>query len=358
MSTITTKICKDLLPIIASYLPFDEKVLFGKACDMNFLQILNFNNNPALRSSDDILGIFPYYGVIDTYDYFQDVQDEIMRYYWDTSGEIIEKYSIKIIEKYIAIKNPEKHDDSKSDWDNVDNSNVDNSETDITYNSDDEVNSDDADNFEDKNNSDDENDYNDENDSGNENNSSIHDDLENTNLSDHGNNLEAHNDEKNHLPYHNIDSDIHAFKHKDEYMSFEYYFDDIFNDSICYIHTKKIIEYIENNGIKIKNDKEYTYYDELNDQIPLNTILDKVCEYYMNALLYDDMNHFCYRCANFGHTSEDTICIFYNKDYVDKKKEEGIECVHCKRNQRKQICPEKACMSCCSMKHLGHGAKK
>ena len=374
----TFKFCNDILRIIASYLMFDEKVVFGKLCGMIFLRFYDFNNNPEFKMCDDISCIFAM-----SENYYNDIKYSYMCF----SNAIIENYiKTEIKNENSDHENTKDHvhdQDGSNDQDEDDNSNY-------TENEESEYDSDD----------------------------------------DFDHDLDI-------FPYYGVSRDIHKYQHKDDYWRNrdEYYnhfdnrysggynFDEIFNNSIFFVHIKKMIEYIENNEIKIKYNKEINHdaveghiyltkinslinLDALESQLPIDLISDNVCDYYANALLYSDMNDFCRRCANFGHSGEENECIFYNKEYADKKiqkklkreqeekqKEEDrrektiqqnlkrqqeekqkknakekkqlaneehektwklISCVRCKKNQRKQSCPENACVSCCSSKHQDH----
>jgi len=289
-----TKFCNDILHIIASYLQFDDKVIFGNLCNKNFLRFYDFNNNPKFRLCDeiaDILAPLEYY-------------DDMVPPYRMCPDDILEGYITT------RIKN--------------------------------------GDNLQDDENS---------------------QDIENLEYWGFSN---VYCDD---LPYEGINTDMHHYKHKKlyRYCRDNYKFDDIFLTTLFLVHVKKIIDYIENNRIKIKYNKGISI-SELEHQLPMDHIEKLVYKYYEHALFYYNMNYFCRRCANFGHTSENEQCIFYNKDYVDQKirkdheqkekerlekerREETmkrLKCVHCKHNQKKNKCPENACINCCSTRHQGH----
>jgi len=239
------KCCNDTLHIIASYLQFDDKVLLGKLCNINFLQFYDFNNNPEFKLCDNILDIFtisdgstegnPLSGGF--------ICDQV---YWAMRHEIIEEYIINITK----IKKLEDLEDKKDTIDTIDT-------------------------------------------------------------------IDA-------IPYNGINADIYNFYYVYHFLNGVCLggltFENIFGKTVYYVRAKKIIEYIENNGVKIKYHIKINL-DEIDDRLSFyissfeKTIIDSVCDYYRNALLNDNMNYFCYRCANFGHMNESTKCIFYNKEH-------------------------------------------
>src|SRR5437868_6039600 len=82
------KYCDDALRIIASYLSFDEKVVFGNLCDVNFLNFYDFANDPEFRLYDNILCVFALPVCFDP---------DILFCYKYAKREIIEKYFEKEI---------------------------------------------------------------------------------------------------------------------------------------------------------------------------------------------------------------------------------------------------------------------
>jgi len=213
-------------------------------------------------------------------------------------------------------------------------------------------------------------------------------------------------DNYNHLPYNGIASDVHDHAERGScgYDNFH----NIFNKTIANICIKKIIEYIEDNGIKEKYNKKITL-DEIKNIMQFNEILYSVIEHYEDALFDNNMNKFCDRCANFGHDMQEVNCIFYYADREKEKREFNLQqrnenkfinkklqrkkmkkqmrierrlkdektikkkdkaydeeqtrirelnaCVCCKSNRKKLSCPENACRKCCSTDHQGHSNK-
>ena len=149
---------------------------------------------------------------------------------------------------------------------------------------------------------------------------------------------------------------------------------DLFYSTYIELYCRNILEYIENNNIKLEFWKyNIEELEEITDSYNIHT---KIISYYQELFLLDfdgmfDLNYFCQRCGSFDHHSTSKKCIFWNENYenaiiykntneiinsiVYKIMENEIQsetsnrCIICKNNMKKYSCIYSACRICCKI---------
>ncbi len=364
----------DVLNVIASFLHFDDKVRFGKAMRRNFLHFYDFNN-PDFITVRNIHQIFDFNDDNDNEDDCYNFSNDF--YYFYPILYVLENY----IKKKLIESPPVIYDliliDSNNNLHHASDNNDENNKININsgmldddnnngYNGDDDI-SDDDNEIDNNDNDDTSNDDKSNDDASNdektnnkkdiaedldvikelENNSNDsnvqcddyydYDDYEYCDPSElwrvvyrESEESECPKETLNELPYSGILVDIHEYKYHDKHpqdphseFHFEYAhnFEIIYDYSIMNVYVKLFIEFIENTGYKIKYKKMIRRH-ELENIIGID-IAKVICDFYEHALLHENMNLFCSRCAHFGHLNNDPSCIFYDPlhaEYLIQKK--------------------------------------
>lgn len=147
---------------------------------------------------------------------------------------------------------------------------------------------------------------------------------------------------------------------------------DLFHSTYTIVYSRKIIEYIENNNLSIQC-SNYDFF-QLEDELKNIYTYELVIDYYKYVFENEDIDIFCDRCGLFGHHNASKDCIFYNKKNENKMIKQGVNktitsiidkiidnhyseqkrlkrepflCVSCKIHNKKLVCPNNRCGSCC-----------
>lgn len=248
----------DILYQIIEYLPFENKIIFGKYCKKNFLKFYDFNSKDY--EFKDLDNIF------DEDDYIGDVIYDLK--YCTIDYELVLHKYIECNKRTYIENNFKQFYSTDDDTDDDSNNSYDSYDTD------------DTDVFVDK--------------------------ICNLPIEKFLKKIEYYNDSRYGI--------YSRFKNV-----FEEELDDILHNSVYYIYLRILIEKIEEYSLDIKYDVKIGVFN-LYELLPVS-IDDEITEYYISSFENEniDTDVICSRCGLFGHNNISEKCIFYDKKYENNK---------------------------------------